>query len=83
MTTTPYTPPPIAPKVKPHYCPTCEKDTEYLGEHIPWHGWTITCLTCGDQWQDDYRLARPFRRGWRKDRVRRARERMEGYSIDK
>ena len=40
-----------------------------LISHGGWYGITHTCLTCGEAWCDGFRLERPFRPGWRKDRI--------------
>lgn len=68
-------------------CPTCAKATRFVEIHVPWYGWTSSCLRCGDSWQDGERLERPFARGWRpraieeaRARYRRARERLRATS---
>ena len=57
-------------------CPTCQRRT-FIGALYEWYGWLITCLHCGDRWQDGERMPRPFAPGWRKDNVRRARKLAE------
>ena len=47
-------------------CYTCGTIQRMLCQFQDWYGWTITCLTCGEQWQDGERVERPFMRGWRK-----------------
>jgi hypothetical protein len=69
-------------------CPTCAKSRFAVGWFYEWHGWTITCLRCGDSWGDGYRLERPFMRGWRKKAVARVKkwwraERPDGREIDR
>ena len=51
-------------------CPTCEQRRWFL-IHFDgiWYGDTKTCLTCGDMWQDGFRLQRPFEPGWRQKRI--------------
>jgi hypothetical protein len=61
---------------KREYCPTCKKSRKFLCEFEEWYGWTITCLTCGDQWMDGQRGDRPFERGWRKKAVEYAKKRL-------
>lgn len=46
-------------------CPTCERRRYFVAAHYEWYGWDLTCLWCGDTWQDGYRRERPFARGWR------------------
>lgn len=65
--------------VRRHYCPTCEKRTTFYGLFQDWYGWLITCLTCGDRWQDGEMLPRPFERGWREKSVERAKRAMREW----
>jgi hypothetical protein len=58
-------------------CSTCETERGFLLEHYEWYGWMLTCLSCGDQWEDGERLERPFRRAWRKAAVAEALARLE------
>ncbi len=51
------------------YCWTCEKRRRALLQFQEWYGWTGTCLTCGEMWQDGEMLERPFRPRWRKDNI--------------
>ena len=46
-------------------CFNCKQPRRCLATFQEWYGWTITCLTCGDRWQDGEILPRPFARGWR------------------
>lgn len=55
-------------------CPTCEARRRFAVMVELWYGNTKHCLSCGDVWQDGYLLARPFRRGWREQRLQKARE---------
>ena len=50
-------------------CPTCKRRTQFWGWFQEWYGWHITCLSCGDAWQDGEMLPRPFCPGWRRDRI--------------
>lgn len=54
-------------------CPTCECITEMVVRHEGWYGITTMCCRCGDAWNDGW-CYRPFRRGWRRERVARHRE---------
>jgi hypothetical protein len=58
--------------VRKTYCPTCKKNRYFWGWFQEWYGWEITCLKCGDVWQDGERTERPFLRGWRKASVKSA-----------
>jgi hypothetical protein len=58
-------------------CPKCGGTSGYLKVHrvtgtitdsVSWDGMDIE--RCGDAWNEDGRVQRPFRRGWRKDSVR-------------
>lgn len=55
------------------YCPTCERRRKMLVRSAVWYGDDLTCLTCGDAWQDGEMMPRPFRPRWRQDRVQSAR----------
>jgi len=50
-------------------CPTCEKETIFQEEVYEWYGGQITCLMCGDRWNEDGRANRPFARNWKVDRL--------------
>lgn len=67
----------VAAKTDRHYCPECRKRTTMFGWFQEWYGWNVTCLTCGDQWQDSDAVERPFKRGWRKERVEEAKKLRE------
>ncbi len=58
-------------------CPVCEKETEFLCEYYEWYGGEITCLNCGDRWNEDGRARRPFERGWRERSIANAKARLE------
>jgi hypothetical protein len=55
-------------------CPMCECVTESVVRYELWHGATVTCLRCGDMWGDGELYPRPFRPGWRRDRITRGRK---------
>ena len=75
-----YAPQPMSMQILTQLCPTCEKETEILGEHFEWYGSEYTCLECGEAWDEDGRKERPFERAWRKRRVEQARARYEAYT---
>lgn len=54
-------------------CPTCARSRRMLGRFQPHYGWLVTCLGCGDSWQDGERMPRPFMRGWREKQIKEAR----------
>ena len=64
-------------KLSVRRCPTCRKRRRMLVEHFAWYGFTVTCLTCGDEWQDGERCMRPCERGWRPKAVARAKARLK------
>ena len=59
-------------EVRVRYCPTEDDDREMYGWFQDWYGWRITCLGCGEQWQDGEMGERPFRPRWRKDNIAKA-----------
>jgi len=48
----------ICGKVTPHHC-----------RYFEWYGPSVTCLGCGESYQDGERCERPFARGWRKKSI--------------
>ena len=60
-------------------CPTCEKCRRFLCELEEWYGWTTTCLTCGERWEEGERSSRPFERAWREKRVAAAKSRLARF----
>lgn len=58
-------------------CPTCKKKRKFWCWFQEWYGWHVTCLACGEAWQDGEMLERPFAPGWRKERIVAARKQME------
>ena len=54
-------------KVARGWCPVCDWRTYFVGWAQEWYGWHYTCLKCGDQWQDDEMLGRPFKPRWRQE----------------
>ena len=58
-------------------CPTCKKRRKFYGWFQEYYGWHMTCLSCGDQWQDGEMLERPFMPGWRKKNIEYARRKIK------
>lgn len=56
------------------WCPTDECTTEMVVRDEGWYGLTKMCCKCGDSWSDGERLSRPFKPGWRAERVRKYRQ---------
>jgi hypothetical protein len=54
-------------------CPTEERRRRIVGLDGGWWGVTWTCCGCGDSWQEDEYLPRPFERGWRQKAIAKAR----------
>ena len=52
-------------RIRRHFCPTCNRRTYMLWRHTPWYGVDVTCLRCGEEWQDGQRAERPFAPRWR------------------
>lgn len=52
------------------HCATCQRRTPHV---IRWdgayYGTTDYCVVCLDGWQDDERMMRPFKRGWKVERA--------------
>ena len=62
-------------KMPVEHCPTCERPRRMLYRLAAWYGAEWTCLTCGEEFNaDESRKERPFRRGWREDSVRSAKD---------
>ena len=57
-----------------HYCPNCKGRRKFFGWFQDWYGWHLTCLKCGDQWQDGEMIERPFMPAWREKNIARARK---------
>lgn len=63
---------------RPHFshCPTCKGRRKFWAWFQHWYGWTVTCLRCGDRWQDGEMLERPFKPRWRQENIDHARKMM-------
>ena len=58
------------------FCPTCRPfRVAAVAAFQEWYGWFVTCLRCGESWEDGEMLPRPFMRGWRAHSIASARER--------
>ena len=66
--------PPYSPYALVIDCPTCERQRRAYGQAYEWHGATITCAGCGEQWQGDEQAERPFAPGWRRKGIEYARK---------
>lgn len=57
-------------------CPTCRPfRVAAVASFQEWYGWLVTCLRCGEQWEDGEVLPRPCERGWRVKSIQEARKR--------
>jgi hypothetical protein len=52
-----------------------------LAQFQEWYGTTWTCAGCGDSWQDVERLERPFKPGWRRESIERARRVLASIGV--
>jgi len=66
-------------KLKRLSCPTCKKKRMMWMWFQEWYGWHVTCLGCGEQWQDGEMLERPFMPAWRKKNIERAKKNMTEF----
>jgi hypothetical protein len=64
----------VAARTRRRHCPTCRKRRTMLGWFQEWYGWNVTCLGCGDSWQDGEMMERPFKRAWRTKAIESARK---------
>ena len=57
-------------------CPVCERRRRFVivVPVSPYYSHTMTCLGCGDSWEDGERHERPFQRGWRQKAQTKARQ---------
>lgn len=56
------------------HCPICKAKRRMVSRDAVWYGATVTCCGCGDSWTDGERHERPFKRGWRKDEITKAKK---------
>jgi hypothetical protein len=55
-------------------CSTCGKPRWMVCFFYEWYGWLVTCLGCGEMWEDGERLERPFMPRWQEENKRNARK---------
>lgn len=55
------------------HCPTCDRRRRFVVASQEWYDPIATCCACGDAWSGGERMPRPFRPGWRKAAIARAR----------
>ena len=60
-----HAPAPVECRLVRQHCPTCERRTYMVALLYEWYGWHLTCLACGESWEDGERLPRPFAPRWR------------------
>ncbi|MEE9598564.1 MAG: hypothetical protein V3V96_17455 [Acidiferrobacterales bacterium] len=60
-------------------CPTCERRTYFVASTYEWYAGDMTCLACGDSWNEDGRAVHPFERGWRGKSIAAARRFYRRY----
>ncbi len=51
------------------FCFHCDRKTDFVTAFQEWYGWSGTCLNCGERFQDDEWIARPFQPRWRKENI--------------
>jgi hypothetical protein len=64
------------------WCSVNLPSAPHFAQHYEWYGWYRTCLMCGDEWSDGYRIARPFARGWRRKNIEDALKRAQACGLD-
>jgi hypothetical protein len=69
-----YAPAPVRVWKRRMKCPVCERRTTFVCDAYEWYSGTITCLGCGDSWNEDGRMQRPFKRNWRPEAIAKARK---------
>jgi hypothetical protein len=67
-----YAPPPVCVWIERECCPNCQRRRRMVFVTYKWYGGRVTCLRCGDAWDEDGRCERPFARGWRPKAIRAA-----------
>ena len=62
-------------------CPCCKKPrARFLRmSYGPYYGGDLTCLYCGDGWNEEGRKERPLYRYWRRDSIAYARKTIARY----
>ena len=62
-------PDPDAFELKKIGCGNCNKRSWFVCVHYEWYGWNVTCLRCGDTWEDGEMLPRPWMPQWREKSI--------------
>lgn len=60
-----HAPPSLTRQIKRLDCPTCDVPRPMIIYTYEWYGASITCLGCGERWQDGEMMQRPFMPRWR------------------
>ncbi|MHC4511052.1 MAG: hypothetical protein ACYTAO_19210 [Planctomycetota bacterium] len=63
-----------------HRCSTCETRRTFIVTHFEWYEPHRVCLHCGDRWNGDERQERPFKPGWRRLSVEKAKRDWKEHS---
>lgn len=53
-------------------CPNCKVRRRFILKAQDYYDTIWTCCACGDSWTAEGRMERPFKPGWRKERISRA-----------
>lgn len=75
MTLHVYAPRPLETLLRRKDCPTCERPSRMVVLTWEWYGPSVTCMRCGERWEDGEMMERPFAPRWRersKEAARRA-----------
>lgn len=56
------------------HCPICKAKRRMVAREAVWYGVTVTCCGCGDSWTDGELHERPFKRGWRREEIAKAKK---------
>ena len=65
-------------------CPTCSSPSvpyyrAMVQSHEKWYGFSLTCLRCGESWEDGEMRPRPFAPRWREHRVASTKARLRRW----
>lgn len=67
-----YAPAPMEVQIVRAHCTTCQRSRRMVTTLYEWYSGELTCLRCGESWNEDGRRERPFARGWRPRAIRSA-----------
>lgn len=70
-------PEPIETKTVEELCPTCNKATRFVVQDYEYYSSIMICLECGEEFGEEGRKPRPFRRFWREKNIERANRMIE------